>query len=221
MRKILIRFDDICPTMNFEEFDKAIDLMDELDIKPLIGVIPKCEDDILKIDAPKRDFWEYVRNLEKKGYTIAMHGYKHVYDSNKHGMANASNRSEFAGHSFAVQYMKVKKGKEILETKGIHTSIFFAPSHSYDKTTLKVLSKCGFKYISDGMSRVPIERYGIVCIPCRTGGIPVMKMLMSGGWILKIVHMKSLNNFVELIKWKFVLLIFFVNKKYQKRYGIR
>ena len=36
MRKILIRFDDICPTMNFEEFDKAIDLMDELDIKPLI-----------------------------------------------------------------------------------------------------------------------------------------------------------------------------------------
>ena len=53
MRKILIRFDDICPTMNFEEFDKAIDLMDELDIKPLIGVIPKCEDDILKIDAPK------------------------------------------------------------------------------------------------------------------------------------------------------------------------
>ena len=67
--------------------------------------------------------------------------------------------------SFAVQYMKVKKGKEILETKGIHTSIFFAPSHSYDKTTLKVLSKCGFKYISDGMSRVPIERYGIVCIP--------------------------------------------------------
>ena len=46
MRKILIRFDDICPTMNFEEFDKAIDLMDELDIKPLIGVIPKCEDDI-------------------------------------------------------------------------------------------------------------------------------------------------------------------------------
>lgn len=68
MRKILIRFDDICPTMNFEEFDKAIDLMDELDIKPLIGVIPKCEDDILKIDAPKRDFWEYVRNLEKGLY---------------------------------------------------------------------------------------------------------------------------------------------------------
>ena len=36
-KKILIRIDDVCPTMNWEQFEKAIKLMDALNIRPLIG----------------------------------------------------------------------------------------------------------------------------------------------------------------------------------------
>ena len=50
-------------------------------------------------------------------------------------------------------YEKIKKGKEILESHNVYTDVFFAPSHSYDDNTLRALSKCGFKYISDGYSK--------------------------------------------------------------------
>ena len=36
-----VRFDDICPTMDWEQFGRAAELMDKYDIKPLIGVIPE------------------------------------------------------------------------------------------------------------------------------------------------------------------------------------
>ena len=44
-REILIRFDDICPTMNYGQWIKAKEIIDKFDIKPLLGVIPKCEDE--------------------------------------------------------------------------------------------------------------------------------------------------------------------------------
>lgn len=185
MRKILIRFDDICPTMNFEEFDKATILMDKLGIKPLIGVIPWCKDKELQIDEFRIDFWKFIKELEKKDYKIAMHGYEHVYDSKKRGVVNSTKKSEFAGHSLEFQVEKIKNGKKILNEKNIYTDIFFAPAHSYDQNTLKALAQCGFKYISDGMSRIPIERFGIICIPCRTGGIPIMK---KNGYYTAVFH---------------------------------
>lgn len=72
--KILIRFDDICPTMNFEQFHLAETMMDKYQIKPLVGVVPDCRDSDLLISDGKNDFWDYVLALQKKGYTIAMHG---------------------------------------------------------------------------------------------------------------------------------------------------
>lgn len=71
---ILIRFDDICPTMNYEQFNKAMSILDENNIKPLIGVIPDCKDPDLMIDRFHEDFWQWLHLLENKGYKIAMHG---------------------------------------------------------------------------------------------------------------------------------------------------
>ena len=52
--QILLRFDDICPTMNWEMWGKAKILLDEYGVKALLGVIPDCQDEDLKITPPSR-----------------------------------------------------------------------------------------------------------------------------------------------------------------------
>ncbi len=175
MTKILIRFDDICPTMNWAQWSKAVDIMNKYGIKPLLGVVPDCQDPILHIDPPRADFWEYLKTLQKQGWTLAMHGYQHCYDRVAKGLLTCRGNTEFAGHSYQVQYEKIKKGKAILENHGIYTDIFFAPSHSYDKNTLKALAANGFNYISDGKTNTAVKREGIICLPCRNFGVPSIK----------------------------------------------
>lgn len=175
MVKILIRFDDICPTMNYEQFMRAMVLLDKYNIKPLLGVIPDCCDPDLKIDQQRDDFWDFVRGLERKGYTIAMHGFQHVFTTSTRGIVIKRHVSEFAGHNLSEQIEKVRSGKEILASQGIYTNIFFAPAHSYDENTIKALSKCGFKYMSDGKSSKPYVWHGVKCLPDRAAGCPRIK----------------------------------------------
>lgn len=174
-KKILIRLDDMCPTMNRYQFGRAIDLLDKYNVKALLGVIPKCEDPELQIEEKNELFWKEIKKLQERGYTIAMHGYTHVYDSKVRGNVNQGISSEFAGKSYDDQLYKIKKGKQMLQKNGIDTDIFFAPSHSYDNNTLKALNSCGFKYISDGYTLKPVMRYGVICIPCRSTGCPNVK----------------------------------------------
>ena len=172
MTQYYVRFDDICPTMSYSMFTKAIELMNEYSIKPLLGVIPKNEDPSLIIDNENKEFWETIKKLQNKGFTVAMHGYTHVYDQEApNTILCGKKHSEFAGHSYELQLFKIRQGKEILESHDIFTDVFFAPGHSYDKNTLKALRDSGFKYISDGMSNKPYKQCGIICLPCKSFGI--------------------------------------------------
>ena len=173
MRQILIRFDDICPTMDYNQWGRAVELMDKYSVKPLIGVVPDCKDPDLMIETPHSDFWEYVKQLEAKGYTLALHGLYHVYDSQTRGIVNHSWHSEYAGHSYEKQVEKIRRGKEILLKHGISTDVFFAPAHSYDLNTLKALYANGFRYLSDGATLKPILMEGIKCLPCHFSGAKV------------------------------------------------
>lgn len=175
MNKILIRFDDVCPTMDWIQWQRAVEILNKYKVKPLLGIVPECKDPILHINPTRVDFWEYIKTLEKQGWTLAMHGYQHNYDKVSKGLITPRGNTEFAGHPYSVQYEKIKHGKAILESHGIFTDIFFAPSHSYDDNTLKALSANGFKYISDGKTTKPILRYGIICLPCRSSGMPKIK----------------------------------------------
>ena len=127
-RKILLRFDDICPTMNYTLFEKARKLLDSIGAKPLLGVIPDCHDPDLQIEPYHDDFWDYIRGLRKCGYTIAMHGYTHVYDMNVRGKINRGFNSEFAGHSYEEQYKKLAEGQAIMKSHNIETDVFFCTS---------------------------------------------------------------------------------------------
>lgn len=184
-RKILVRFDDICPTMDFANFNEAVNLMDKYDVKPLIGVIPECKDKVLEIESVHLDFWEYVKSLQAKGYVVAMHGVNHVFCSQHRGIVTKRIGSEFAGLPLDVQVEMIRKGKEILNAHGIYTESFFAPAHSYDENTLKALNLNGFKYMSDGKSAKPYMLNGIKCIPCRSHGCP---KIPKSGYITALFH---------------------------------
>ena len=189
-KRIFVRCDDICPTMDFKRFTQAVEIFEKYDIKPLLGIVPMCEDSELQIDAPNERFWDYMHELKKRGYVLAMHGYRHVYDSNTRGKVNLGFKSEFAGHSLEAQIEKIGRGKEILKSHGIETDIFFAPAHSYDDNTIRALAINGFKYMSDGWSLEPYKRHGIICLPCRTGGIPKIK---DGGYYTVVLHAHEWN----------------------------
>lgn len=183
--EILLRFDDICPTMNWKQWNKAKDLLDSIGVKALLGVIPDNHDTDLLIDDPRKDFWEYIKSLQEQGFAIAMHGYQHVFDIQASGISTPLKHSEFAGHSYEVQYEKIKRGKDILLSHGIETDVFFAPAHSYDDNTLKGLAANGFKYLSDGLSCKPYVRHGILSIPARSGGIPKIN---NSGYYTAVIH---------------------------------
>jgi predicted deacetylase len=172
MKRILLRIDDVCPTMDFHQFQIAMELMDKYNVKPLLGVIPDCKDPDLQIEPQRKDFWDFVKGLQQKGYTLAMHGCNHVFDNHARGLVVKRWDSEFAGHSYETQLEKIRKGKEILESHGIQTDVFFAPGHSYDENTLKALSACGFKFMSDGLSFKPYQFNGVICVPVRSAGMP-------------------------------------------------
>ena len=76
--KIAIRMDDISPAMDWDKFEAFRSLLEEYGIQPLIGVVPDNQDDNLILGREKEEFWKYVRQLQQSGWTVALHGYRHV-----------------------------------------------------------------------------------------------------------------------------------------------
>ena len=172
MRSITIRIDDVCQSMNWEAFSRFAKLLDEHDIKPLIGVVPDNKDPMLDAGEERnKDFDDpevyasWLKGLTERGWKIAMHGVNHVYTTKEGGIFPMNDFSEFAGVDVWVQYEMIKQGVQILKDLGVETDIFMAPGHSFDKNTLRALKKCGFKYITDGYGRFPFERLSFTFLP--------------------------------------------------------
>ncbi|MDF2685618.1 MAG: polysaccharide deacetylase Est4B [Clostridia bacterium] len=165
--KIAFRMDDICPSMNWFNFFKVVEILNKINIKPLLGIIPNCEDPKLCCDIPDIKFFEILRRYKKEGFLMAQHGYNHVYVNKNGGILKINKQSEFAGLSFEEQLKKIKIGKEIMDEQDISTDIFMAPSHSYDINTVKALKALGFQYITDGYTNKNYKYCGIIFVPCK------------------------------------------------------
>ena len=166
----MIRLDDITPDMDWERFYQAKEILDQYDIRPLIGVVPNNQDASLHKEEGREDFWNVIRGLQESGWAVAQHGTYHCYETEDSGILGINPFSEFAGLSYDVQVKKLQTGRKILEENGVRTDIFMAPGHTYDKNTLKALKECGFHVITDGLSSKPYIEEGILCIPCRLRG---------------------------------------------------
>lgn len=165
--KIAVRLDDITPDMDWQRFLKFKALLDQYQVKPLIGIVPDNRDESLKgsMEGAPKDFFAYVKELEDSGWSVAMHGFRHIYTTKKGGIFPLNNFSEFAGLPFEKQKDMLAEGKRLLEEKGIRTDLFMAPAHSYDNNTLKALKETGFCRITDGFGRRPYRWKGLVFYP--------------------------------------------------------
>lgn len=168
--RLIIRLDDIAPTMDWAKFGRARAIFEKYNIKPLIGVVPENKDSTLDYstgEADVPDFWATIHELVAAGWSVAQHGTYHVYETEDAGLLGINPFSEFAGLDYEKQYEKLKAGRDILLAHGIHTDIFMAPGHTYDRDTIKALKELGFTTITDGLYTECYDLDGIVCVPCR------------------------------------------------------
>ena len=163
--KIAVRLDDITPDMDWEKFHRLEKLLEEYRISPLLGIVPDNQDPNLSRNPVRKDFEEQVKKWEEKGWSLALHGWKHLYTTKKGGLFPLNHFSEFAGLKKSIQKAMISDGKEKLKRIGIQTNIFMAPAHSFDKNTLEVLKEAGFLYVTDGFGTYPYQWKGLTFLP--------------------------------------------------------
>jgi predicted deacetylase len=163
----LLRFDDLCPTMDWHRWDQIEELMDKYCVKPIACIVPDNRDPKLNVcPGRKEDFWNRAQEWQKENWIVGLHGYQHIYDSKSPGLIPLHEFSEFSGHSYEVQKEKLEKGLAIFESHGIRPDSFVAPGHSFDLNTLKALKEIGLPLISDGLYFRPvIDQLGVKWIP--------------------------------------------------------
>jgi peptidoglycan/xylan/chitin deacetylase (PgdA/CDA1 family) len=163
--RYLLRFDDICPGMNWKVWAEIEPMLDRHGVKPLIAVVPDNRDPKLNVHAPRADFWPWVRDRQAAGWTIALHGYQHLYETRDAGIMRINAKSEFAGLPEDVQREKLVRGLGILRENGVRADAWIAPGHSFDATTVKLLLELGVNMISDGFFFRPVRHLGAYWIP--------------------------------------------------------
>ena len=208
MARYLFRFDDINSRIDWEKFFIIKNVLEEYNIKSILGVVPNCKDDFLFASKPLDKYYDYLRKFKSYGDTIAQHGYEHLYDSKENGYFGKSNNSEFAGHDFETQFIKLSKGKEILEKESIWSPYFMAPAHSFDKKTLEALKKLGFTTVLDGYSLFPYKFHSLLFVP-QIFGKPLPNVIPCISQLC--IHINTISE-KELRK-----LILFI-KKYNKNF---
>ena len=191
--KIAVRMDDISPDMDWEKFYLFRDLFARTGIEPLLGIVPMNEDNNLHIEENKASFWDEMKQLQEQGYTLALHGYRHVYQTSKGGLFPLNNFSEFAGRTYEEQLADLKQARKILDTHGIQTDIFMAPAHSYDRNTLRALKATGFHKITDGFGKKPYLWNGITFYPISF--LLSRSLKADVGYTTMVVHANTVTDF--------------------------
>jgi predicted deacetylase len=168
--RFLLRFDDICPTMDWKRWENVERILIEEHIKPILAVIPDNQDETLHEGEPNEHFWDRVRAWQTLGWTIALHGYQHRYITQDAGILGLRNYSEFAGLPLNEQHAKLAKGLEIFHAQGVRPKLWVAPAHSFDLNTIQALTSLGIRAISDGFALYPHrDSRGTLWIPQQLG----------------------------------------------------
>lgn len=172
MSKYILRLDDAAERMDIAKWNRVEILLDKYNIKPLVGVIPNCQDPMMKEYPIDSSFWNKVNEWKNKGWIIALHGYNHVYSTNKGGINPVNNRSEFAGVPLEQQKEKVREGVKIFHKNGHNPKVFFAPSHTFDENTIKALKEeSNIRIISDTVANKSYQQYGMTFVPQQSGKV--------------------------------------------------
>jgi len=198
----LLRFDDICPTMNWRIWAHVEQILVERGIRPLLAVVPDNRDECLRVEPVHPDFWAMVRRWRDWGWTIGMHGYQHTYISRDAGILGLKPASEFAGVPAAEQHRRLAAGLHIFRENGIEPPVWVAPGHSFDWNTVAALRDLGITRISDGLFFAPRrDRIGATWIPQQLWRF---RRMPRGTWTVCLHHNSwgsgELAQFEESVK---------------------
>lgn len=166
--KYLVRLDDACDTLNKKNWDSIEKIMDKFKIKPIVSVIPKNLDSDLHYDSKDRNFWKKVKRWEKKGWSIALHGFNHSFHKvdKKKLIFPYYNTSEFAGLKKSIQCKIIKNAYGIFLKNNIRPKVWVAPRHTFDLNTLEAIKiSTKIKTVSDGISFYPYKFNELIFVP--------------------------------------------------------
>ena len=208
--KYLIRLDDACPYMDQKKWLRMEEILNKYGVKPLVGIIPANADPKTMIEQENTLFWEKAKSWEEKGWTIALHGFSHVCKTNTGGINPVHKRSEFAGLPYDIQSKKIREGYSFLKDKGLDVKWFFAPSHTFDKNTLKAIKEnTPIRFISDMIAAKPYLYDGLTFVPCQMGKL--RDMPIHGYWcacyhpnIMKDDEFVALEEFIKKHQGDFI-----------------
>jgi predicted deacetylase len=151
----IFRLDDACPTMDHLKWTRLEAIFEKHEIRPLVAIIPDNVDPELHFCENDPKFWDRARKWKSKGWTIAMHGYQHRFHTvdRKKLILPFYNRSEFGGLSFSEQLSKIEASWLIFQRECVIPSVWIAPAHCFDRTTLKALKAATtIRIVSDGIA---------------------------------------------------------------------
>ena len=173
MKRYIMRLDDASEYMDIDKWNRIENLLDQYSIKPIVGVIPNNQDpDMVGIYSRDPNFWNKVQRWEKKGWTIALHGYAHTFITNNGGINPINARSEFAGVPLEIQKEKLRLGYNEFKNHGITPEIFFAPAHTFDENTLIALrQETNIQIISDTIANDVYFEKEFFFIPQQSGKV--------------------------------------------------
>lgn len=182
----LLRFDDICPTMDWAVWDRIEAMLIENLVSPILAVVPDNRDPKLAVDAARLDFWERVRGWQARGWAIGLHGFQHHYVNREGGLLGLNRQSEFAGLPEAEQMAKLRQGLAIFREQGVRADCWVAPAHSFDWATVRALSGLELRVISDGFALAPYrDRHETIWIPQQ---FATMHAMPAGVWTFCYHH---------------------------------
>ncbi len=168
MRPIyIVRLDDAHPGQFSQRWDQIEHILDELNIKPIVAIIPENQDESIDYGGGcETAFWEKARQWRSKGWGIAVHGLHHLLRTGYYSVLPISDHSEFSGKPYDEQLSMLTKAVDILRSKGCTPEYFVAPAHGFDDQTLAALKRLdpplivsdsfGFRpYIKDDLKFLP------------------------------------------------------------------
>ena len=170
MAQYILRLDDAAIHANWKNWNRMECLLDTYGIHPLVGVIPYCMDPAINAFEENVEFWKQLKKWIEKNWTVAMHGFDHVYISQNGGINPVNNISDFAGVPLEIQRRKIKAGVQIFRSHGIEPQVFFAPSHTMDLNTIEAIKReSKIRIISDTIAAAPYNKWGITFVPQQSG----------------------------------------------------
>ena len=117
--QFILRFDDLCPTIERERWQRCLPIIEEFRLKPILAVIPDNQDKGLNLSLPDPQFWPQMRAMEAAGATIALHGYRHICSSKAANILKLHHHSEFAGVEEDTQRQWIREGLGVLRGQGL------------------------------------------------------------------------------------------------------